>query len=181
MQIYFSSIPLAEGYDVLEQPIRHDRLVRGRRVDRPSGWALFHQLKGQPIRCWHCGVEADQWVASKGRNDKLGNAVLNLFATGSDGVVMMTRDHIIPRSLGGKDVVGNLRPGCAPCNETRSNEVSPEELRFAQEHPELVDEGRITRGLESLQTHVARLRRGGKQNEGEVARLEEPFRVMGYL
>lgn len=182
MQIYFASVDLEEGYDILEQRQKGERVLRGRQVSRPSGWALFRHLKGQPIRCHFCGCEADRWVSEKGRRDKHGSPVLNLYATSRDGaVVMMTRDHIIPKSLGGIDDVANLRPACGPCNEQRSNEVSPEVIRFAQEHPELIDEGRISKGLESLQAHIKSLRRNGKQNEEEVARLQQPFRDMGYL
>ncbi len=182
MQIYHASVSLEEGYAILEQPTKHDRLVRGKRVDRPSGWALFHHMKGQPIRCHFCGCQADQWVAEKGRKDKLGHPTLNLFATSREGgVVIMTRDHIIPKSLGGVDAVENLRPACGPCNEQRSNDVSPEVIEFARCHPELIDEGRIKRGLESLQAHIKSLSRDDKQNAGEIERLKQPFKDMGYL
>ena len=182
MQIYHSEVSLEEGYEILEQPTKHDRLVRGKRVDRPSGWALFHHMKGQPIRCHFCDCLADRWVSAKGRKDYLGHPVLNLYATNSNGhIVLMTRDHIIPKSLGGKDDVKNLRPACGPCNEERSNDVSPEVLEFAREHPELIDEGRIKLGLESLANHIKSLQRGGKQNDDEIARLKQPFKDMGYL
>lgn len=182
MNIYHTELSLDEGYQVLEQAVKADRLVRGKRVDRPSGWALFHHLKGQPIRCHFCGCQADRWVSEKGRRDRLGHPVLNLFASNSDGrVVLMTRDHIIPRSLGGVDDVANLRPACAPCNERRSNEVSPEVIRFAQEHPELVDEGRIKAGLESLRNSLHRLKQQKASAEAEMERLVKPFRDMGYL
>lgn len=181
MQVYYSELSLDEGYQVLEEPVRHDRLVRGKQVDRPSGWALFHHLKGQPIRCHFCGCQADRWVSEKGRRDRIGHPVLNLFAVKDGKVVLMTRDHIIPRSLGGVDAVANLRPACAPCNEDRSNEVNPEVIRFAQEHPELVDEGRIKAGLESLQASVSRLKSQQRAAQAEIDRLEKPFRDMGYL
>lgn len=177
MNILFTELSLDEGYAVLEQEIKHDRLVRGRQVDRPSGWKMFHHLKGQPIRCWHCNTQADRWVAEKGRRDKIGNAVLNLYARN----ILMTRDHILPKSLGGVDAVANLRPGCSPCNEKRGNEVSPEVIRFAQEHPELVDEGRIAHGLESLQRALAPLRYTVETAQAEIERLQKPFKDMGYL
>lgn len=182
MQIYHSSVDLDEGFDILEAESKHDRLVRGKRVNRPSGWALFRHLKGQSIRCHFCGCEADRWVATKGRTDKQGHPVLNLYGVNTDGhVVLMTRDHIIPKSLGGRDWVENLRPACGPCNERRSNDVSPEVIQFAKNHPELVDEERIRRGLQSLQNHIKSLREQGRNVEAEVARLEQPFRDMGYL
>ncbi len=156
MNIYYASVPLEEGFSILEHPIKADRLVHGKQVDRPSGWALFYSLKNVPICCHFCGCQADQWIMEKGRNDRQGHLVLNLFATNRSGqVVLMTRDHIIPRSLGGVDAVANLWPACAQCNHNRRNEVSPEVIRFAQEHLELVDEGRAKRGLENLQQHLA--------------------------
>jgi hypothetical protein len=177
MQIYYASVDLEKGFALLEEPNKENRLLCGKRVSRPSGWALFHHLKGQPIRCHFCGCEADQWVMEKGRRDALGNPVLNLYA----GTRMMTRDHIIPRSLGGRDCVENLRPACAPCNHGRKNEVTPEVVRFAQEHPELVDEERIKAGLESLQRHLERLREQEAVVRAEIERLEKPYRDMGYL
>lgn len=182
MQIYHASCSLADGYEILEVEDKQNRLLRGKRVNRPSGWALFQHLKGQPIRCHFCGCQADRWVATKGRTDRQGHPDLNLYATNSVGhVVLMTRDHIIPKSLGGRDCVENLRPACGPCNEHRSNDVSPEVIQFAKDHPELIDEGRIKKGLESLEAHIARLKTSIRNQEEEVARLRQPFIDMGYL
>lgn len=136
-------------------------------------------MKGQPIRCHFCGCQADQWVAEKGKKDKVGHPVLNLYATKHCLPVMMTRDHIIPKSLGGVDDVANLRPACAPCNEERGNEVLPEVIRFAQEHPELVSEERIIKGKKHLQEALAQAIKHGQLEE--VARLIKPFIAMGYL
>jgi 5-methylcytosine-specific restriction endonuclease McrA len=177
MQIYFSSCNLEEGFDLLDKERRDDRLIRGQAVSRPSGWALFSSLRGSPIRCWHCGCVADRWVAEKGRRDRHGPPVLNLFS----GVKMMTRDHIIPKSLGGVDHVANLRPGCSPCNEARGNEVDPEVTRFAQEHPELIDEERITKGLEGLRRTLEPLVKSRDALQSEIDRLSKPFVDMGYL
>lgn len=91
----------------------------------------------------------------------------------------MTRDHIIPKSLGGVDDWHNMRPGCATCNERRGNEVLPEDIRFAQEHPELIDDERIMKGKQHLQEALKRLCRTG--NLEEIARLVKPFIAMGYL
>jgi hypothetical protein len=118
-------------------------------------------------------------VATKGRTDYQGYPDLNLFAAGENGLVLMTRDHIIPKSLGGVDDWRNMRPGCAPCNEARGNEVLPEDIRFAQEHPELISAERIARGMLNLQEALARLTRHG--NLTEIARLIKPFIAMGYL
>lgn len=181
MNIYFAEVSLDEGYQVLEEG-KESRLVRGRKVSRPAGWSLFHQLKGQPIRCHFCGCQADRWVAVKGRRDRVGPPVLELYATSaSGGNVLMTRDHIIPKSLGGKDCVENLRSACQPCNEQRSNDVSPDIIEFARQHPELIDEARVKKGLEGLQNHIERLKTSINNQQDEIARLRQPFIDMGYL
>lgn len=186
MDIYFKEICLQEGFEVLKLEPREARLVGGKQVSPCSGWGLFSHMyhANEPIFCWKCGIGADRWVVTKGRRDKVGAPVLNLFA----GLTMMTRDHIIPRSLGGKDDRRNLRPGCSRCNEERGNEVTPEVIEFAQKHPELIDDKRITDGIESLQRHLARLEnyirqneRSIKQHKSEIERLKKPYRDMGYL
>ncbi len=177
MYIFYTELSLEQGFSVLEVETKDDRLVNGKTISRPSGWRLFSALKGQPIRCWSCQAAADRWVMEKHRRDKVGSAVLNLYA----GTTMMTQDHIIPKSLGGVDAVENLRPACARCNEKRGNDVSPEVIRFAKEHPELVDERRIKAGLESLQRHLVRLHEQEESLRAEIERLKKPYRDMGYL
>ncbi len=177
--IYFNEIPLQEGFDILKLEGKHDRLVRGRRINRPSGWNLFSRMEGQPIKCWCCGVEADRWIATKGPNDLVGNPDLNLYAASSSGVVLMTRDHIIPKSLGGVDDWRNMRPGCSVCNEQRGNEVDAKDIEFARAHPELITQERIDRGVRNLGEAVMHSAKHG--NVHEIARLIKPFIAMGYL
>jgi len=177
MQIYYSEVSLGQGYHALASEIRHDRLVNGQRVNRPSGWAMFQRLCGQPIKCWNCGRQADRWIAEKGPRDRVGHPDLNMYS----GLLLMTRDHIIPKSLGGVDDVGNLRPGCTDCNGDRGNEIDDETLRFTKAHPELVDRARIERGLANLGRSLAPLNKVLKTTQDEIARLEKPFKTMGYL
>jgi hypothetical protein len=84
--------------------------------------------------------------------------VLNLYAAPGGRITMMTRDHIIPRSLGGSDAVQNLRPGCEDCNGARGNALGPAELEFMLANPHLVSEARLERG-----------RRLARRREGESA------------
>ena len=39
--------------------------------------------------------------------------------------IATTKDHIVPYSHGGQDVLENYRPACKPCNSKRSNRVMP--------------------------------------------------------
>lgn len=140
MLIYFSGCGLDEGFDVLSNKDKENRLLRGRRVSRPSGWALYEAMRaaGETMKCWECGLVANCWIANKGRNDHLGSPVLDLYANHKGRVTLMTRDHIIPRSLGGSNENANLRVGCSPCNGARGNRMDPIDVEFMAAHPELI-------------------------------------------
>jgi 5-methylcytosine-specific restriction endonuclease McrA len=180
MQTFYNEIPLVDGFEVLEHRVRHDRLVHGRQVNRPGGWHLFTSMEqqGERIRCWCCNVEADRWVVEKGPNDKLGHPDLNLYALSPLGIVLMTRDHIIPKSLGGVDGVENLRPMCSTCNSIRGNFVTDADLEFARTHPELIDPKRTKSGIEIMKRHVAQIPR---HRVDDVIAAIKPFILIGHI
>lgn len=173
MLIYYSRISLEEGYKVMAEP-KGSRLVSGKSVSLASGVKLFqHSIEtGQPMKCWSCGVEASCFIVNKGHNDKVGPAVLDLFAEAKDGPILMTRDHIIPKSYGGVNEVFNLRIGCGPCNHTRGNELEADDIEFMRSHPELIrSDGKYK--LEDSVTFVAKTPSGPvakeKINQEEAA------------
>jgi hypothetical protein len=143
--IYYHEVTLEEGFEILKKE-KKDRLVHGRQVSGCSGWKLFKSLEGQPIKCWECGCVADRWVADKGRNDLVGPPVLNLYGTRDGNVVLMNRDHIIPKSTGGTDFIENLRPACEICNGKRGNQLTPEDLEFRKLNPHLINKNRFEKG-----------------------------------
>lgn len=50
------------------------------------------------------------------------NPHLNLYTVDDDdSLVLMTRDHIVPRSKGGLDVLENLQTMCTICNNAKGN------------------------------------------------------------
>lgn len=140
MLIYFTEVSLIEGFKILESE-KENRLVRGRKVSRPSGYALFKSIhdNGAPLRCWECGIDGNCFVLNRGKNDEVRHPVLDLFSSTENGrYILMTRDHIIPRSLGGGDSVQNLRVGCTICNGARGNQMTDEDRQFMLQYPELV-------------------------------------------
>jgi len=71
-------------------------------------------------RCTACGLEGKYFALERirGRTD---NPHLNLYATGVGGTeILMTRDHILARALGGKDILDNCQTYCQPCNYLKS-------------------------------------------------------------
>lgn len=140
MLMYFRELSLEEGFKVLAEP-KKSRLVNGRSILPPSGHALYKEMYAAraPMICWSCGIEANCFVLNKGRNDLIRPPVLDLFSHTTDGrYVLITRDHIIPKSYGGSNENGNLRVGCTNCNGARGNDLEPEDLEFMIAHPELI-------------------------------------------
>jgi len=157
MQIFYKELSLQEGFALADLP-KNSRIVAGREVSMASGMGLFLSMRNQTIKCWWCSCVADRWIASKGQDDKISKPVLNLFAlkqvpatkkqAAHSRIVMMTRDHIIPKSKGGRDVVANLRPGCEDCNSQRGSIMNKADQRFMDKHPELIDPMRAARAAE---------------------------------
>lgn len=151
MKIFYKELSLEEGFEVSDLE-KNSRIVAGREVSNASGIALFNSMRGKPITCWHCGAIADRWISCKDMND-ISRPVLNLFATrvrrrdGMQFLVMMTRDHIIPKSLGGVDDNSNLRPGCEDCNSDRGSKMDKSDLAFMEANPHLISQARVEKGL----------------------------------
>lgn len=138
MFIFYKELTLTDGFCVLSKP-RLKQCVDGQRVSSPSGVLLWKHFweQGKPIRCWHCGVEADRFIVKHHPKDMEKPPVLELYAHTGKSFVMMTRDHIIPASLGGVNDVENLRPGCEKCNNKRKNTMNKEDREFMDKHPHL--------------------------------------------
>ena len=48
----------------------------------------------------------------------------NLYCVEDNGRILMTKDHIVPKSKGGKDRLKNLQTMCKRCNETKGNSAA---------------------------------------------------------
>ncbi len=138
MFIFYKELTLDEGFKVLEDA-RAKQTVDGNRVSPPSGVALWKHCKEsyKPLKCWRCSVEADRFIVKHHKNDQNKPPVLELFAHTGKSLVMMTRDHIVPKSLGGIDDVANLRPGCEKCNGGRKSIMNKEDQEFMDNNPHL--------------------------------------------
>ena len=85
-------------------------------------YELFYE-KG--VVCVYCGIEGKFFA--KEHNLKMGWH-LNLYAKDTEGKeVLMTKDHIIPKSKGGKDELENYQPMCVKCNSFKGNKM-PDEI-----------------------------------------------------
>ena len=68
------------------------------------------------ISCVSCGIEGKYFIFEK-HSPKDHGCHLNLYAVDEvGGLVLMTSDHIIPKSKGGSNDVSNRQPMCHECN-----------------------------------------------------------------
>lgn len=73
-------------------------------------------------RCVCCGIEGKFFAKEKFVNAK--SYHLNLYAIDeNDKEILMTKDHILPKSKGGKDHISNYQTMCVRCNMTKGNNV----------------------------------------------------------
>lgn len=86
-----------------------------------SGPRLRTYLKGTD--CVQCGLKG-AFFAAEATRPQFTNFHLNLYALNQHGhEVMMTSDHIHPKSKGGLGGLSNRQPMCIHCNEKKGNKV----------------------------------------------------------
>ena len=90
---------IVDGYQVYTKSLRY---------------MTFYQ-KGVVCPC--CGRKGS-YFKLEGTNGNPNRRHFNLYC--EDGT-LMTKDHIIPKSLGGLDTVANLQPMCKECNAKKGN------------------------------------------------------------
>lgn len=74
------------------------------------------------LKCACCGIDGKYFAKEKCSYDK--SYHLNLYAVDdNDKEVLMTKDHIVPKSKGGKDVIENYQPMCVKCNVAKGNKI----------------------------------------------------------
>ena len=80
--------------------------------------------------CVGCGLEGTIMSLDVFKSkSKVASAHFNLYAIDSSGKTrLMTKDHIIPRSKGGKNHLDNMQTMCDRCNVAKGSRMEVEEL-----------------------------------------------------
>ena len=75
--------------------------------------------------CVHCGLRASYFALERHDNSNEISPHLNLYGIDAEGnEVLFTKDHIIPVSKGGKDVLSNLQVLCIVCNMRKGDSTN---------------------------------------------------------
>lgn len=93
---------VVDGYDVYTTSLRYKTFIE----------------KG--YKCVCCGRTGAYYVLEKSHGSNLRRAHFNLY---SDDGVLMTKDHILPKSKGGADRIENMQTMCTICNVNKGNSV----------------------------------------------------------
>lgn len=73
-------------------------------------------------KCVVCGIEGKYFAKERHLQNK--SYHLNLYAVDNNGdEILMTKDHIMPRSKGGIDDISNYQTMCKLCNEAKGNKL----------------------------------------------------------
>ena len=91
-----------EGYDVYKRSMRYKTFIE----------------KG--YKCVCCGRVGAYYALECDESLNKKRAHFNLY---SEDDVLMTKDHIFPKSKGGKDSIENMQTMCAICNSEKGNKI----------------------------------------------------------
>jgi 5-methylcytosine-specific restriction endonuclease McrA len=77
-------------------------------------------LKG--IKCMSCGVEGKYFALERGIYDNPNRFHFNLYGLDDHNKeVLLTKDHIVPRSKGGSNRLSNYQTMCSNCNSRKAD------------------------------------------------------------
>ena len=93
------------------------------------------------VKCVTCGLEGTRFYKEK--NQPHEGYHFNLYGVNEAGEeVLMTKDHIIPKAKGGKDILENYQTMCTVCNIEKSNEHI--DFRYLQTQTDLEELLKLT-------------------------------------
>lgn len=82
--------------------------------------------------CVSCGLQGTRMFLDANPCDSIPH--FNLYGEEDGRLILMTKDHILPKSKGGKDALNNYATMCCICNNLKGNaEISPEQICMLRE------------------------------------------------
>lgn len=119
-----------EGHSVRVNSSRLECFRRNQscvRCRRTGTLFILEQHGWGPPRGVNCFIQDCQlcnYLSIERKNLQLTSPHLNLYHVNrKGGFVLMTQDHILPRSRGGEDKISNLQTMCRDCNSWKGNRI----------------------------------------------------------
>lgn len=98
------------------------------------GSQRYQNFAKHGVECVVCGLKGEFFAKERCKNQDYYH--FNLYAYDQNGrEVMMTKDHIIPKSKGGKNELDNYQPMCKKCNSHKGNKNDINYIRESIELP----------------------------------------------
>lgn len=111
-----------ECYNKSNKSVENQIEVDGYTVyTRSLRYMTFYQ-KG--CKCCVCGKEGTHFTLDDSHGD---NPMRKHFNLRADDGTLMTRDHIVPKSRGGRDHINNMQTMCCDCNKAKGNHMDGDE------------------------------------------------------
>lgn len=101
-------------------------VVNGKEEDVvvPMGSHRYQLFAEKGTVCANCGLKGEYFVLEKFRNAPSGRLHFNLYGRNEHGhEVMLTKDHIVPKSRGGKNNLENYQVLCSRCNNKKADKI----------------------------------------------------------
>lgn len=136
----------------------------------------YHVFKANP-KCVCCGVEGTRMVLDINPGDQ--SPHFNLYAEENGRLVLMTKDHIVPKSRGGKDVLENYQTMCAVCNNLKgAYDLTLEnikELKCLWDNPSKLPRKELRDLINNTRDMMtAQFKSGGKDSDGYESGSSKP-------
>ena len=93
----------------------------------------YFVFKYKGMQCVKCGIKGNFFSLEKAKHDYTAHVPhFNLYNISDDfKFTLMTKDHILPRSKGGSDLLSNMQCMCEHCNSRKGNTVEdPSQYSF---------------------------------------------------
>jgi 5-methylcytosine-specific restriction endonuclease McrA/urease beta subunit len=120
-----SSYSVAEIHNKIKQASENKEKYmdfNGKKAKTSSG--RYQNFIENGVKCVECGlVGTHYWLESNTIGvDGQRSWHLNLYGVNKQGhEIMLTKDHIHPKSKGGKNHISNYQPMCSPCNQAKGD------------------------------------------------------------
>jgi len=110
-------------YEEIISKIRHSSkripfVIEGTQYNVKMNSQRYFLFKEQK-NCQCCGLDGEKFILQHNLNQI--NYHFNLYAKENDNYVLMTKDHIKPKSKGGKNLISNYNTTCSICNHLKDD------------------------------------------------------------